>query len=438
MSQGVVDELENENKSMVTLSVDKLKVGITCGNPLLDETGVLLLGEGAAITEEVIAGLMDRGIQEISVHPDDARRMAGEAPRPKVVAPRSRTEPRAPSGQHPSTWRPGVPLKAALVDRRGQRLDSGRTQQLSENLAAARGSFEVLQMQVTSQKMQTIQAVSELSNAFAMSIVDDHDQTVGELVRPSGVYSLTDRSVKLSVLGMAVATEMSLDGPGVLEVGTAGLLHDVGLYSMEPELSCPGRKPLTDQQMWEFRKHPIESANALRDVSDVPHSVLMAIEQVHEQHNGSGYPFGIEGKRIHVYARILNVCDTFLQLTMGTAYRKALVPHDAMGLLLHQARYGLFDPKVIHAFLRTESLFPLGSRVELSNGRTADVIRRPLHGYASPVLQDDQGDLVDMNDTSIEIVRPLPDDNCDQVRLSVDEMQSLHWNPSDELVLADH
>ena len=38
------------------------------------------------------------------------------------------------------------------------------------------------------------------------------------------------------------------------------------------------------------------------------------MEQVHEQFDGSGYPRGVKSHRIHNYARILNVVDSYLQL----------------------------------------------------------------------------------------------------------------------------
>ncbi|MEM6364655.1 MAG: HD domain-containing phosphohydrolase [Planctomycetota bacterium] len=423
----------------VYLSVDQLKVGVACSHALYDEQDQLLLGAGTRITSELIQGLKDRNIRELAVSPADARLMESGGPSGKRSrpAPRRTTHASRNSGDIASAWRKGVPLKSALVNRHDEPLDEGRREKLHEHVQVAHERIESLRDNLIQEKMRTIEAMQDLSSAFAMAMVDDHDQTVGELVRPAQQFSLIDRSVRLAVLGMAVATELELDGPNVLEVGTAGLLHDIGLFKMAPEFSDPGRERLTNEQMWEYRKHPLVSSAALKDVSDVPNSVLISIEQVHEQFDGSGYPFAMDGKRAHVYARILNVCDTYLQLTIGTKFRKPLVPHDALGLILHQARFGLFDPKVVHAFLRTESLFPLGSRVELSTGQVADVIRRPLHGYATPVVQEVGGDRISMENQSIQIVRPVCDDESGQMRLTVEEMQTLRWNPADELIIDD-
>ena len=426
----------------VEVSVDHLEVGAVCRFPLEDDQGQLLLGAGTAITQALIEGLHARGITELAVHAEDVDALRSKSSSRKKKA--SKPAPNA-SGvpkdrdiiqnEHPSKWPKGVPLKDNLVDRHGEPLDSSRREVLRGHVKLARDQFEQLRLDIEDKKSKTIAALADLSGAFAAAMVDDHDQTVGDVVVAGESLSLTDRSVKLGVLGMAVGTELGLDGPSILEIGNAGLLHDIGLYSMDPSLIVPGRGPLSEEEMWEYRKHPINSANALKEVSSVSHSVLLAIEQVHEQYDGSGYPFGIEGKRANIYARVLNVCDTYIRLTHGTSFRKALVPHDALGLILHEARFGLFDPQVIHAFLRVESLFPLGSRVAIQDGPNANVIRRPVDGYAAPVLETDDGERIDLQFEPEMRLQPICDPNRNQQRLTQAEMQALRWTPADELLL---
>ena len=97
----------------------------------------------------------------------------------------------------------------------------------------------------------------------------------------------------------------------------------------------------------------------------------------------------------------------------------AFFPHDALGLLLHQAGRGLFDPRVIKAFLHIESLYPLGSIVELASGEMARVIRRPRSGFADPVLQSIEGttNRFGLWEKPWSCV-PVCDPDVDQIRLS--------------------
>lgn len=425
---------------MVLLPVDELQVGAICRSPLEDDNGLLLLGAGTTITAELIQGLRDRDIDELAVRADELDALsrtdqdAGRKKRPNVRSKKKSDRPF--QSAHPSKWPKGVSLKENLVDRHDEPYNHSRRQVLQGHVKLARDQFEQIALEITEQKTQTVEALSDLSGAFASAIIDDHDQTVADVVAADSSISLTDRSVKLSVLGMAVGTEMGLDGPTILEIGTTGLLHDIGLFTMDPNLTVPGRGPLNDEEIWEYRKHPTVSSTALQEASSISRSVLNAVEQVHEQYDGNGYPFGVEGKRIHTYARILNVCDTYLRLTLGTSFRQALVPHDALGVMLHQAQYLVFDPKVIRAFLRVESLFPLGSQVRVGDDILADVIRRPRDGYAHPVLQTEDGERIDLHQQPEAMVRPVVDPSVNQTRLTQAAMRQLRWSPADELMLA--
>jgi hypothetical protein len=163
----------------------------------------------------------------------------------------------------------------------------------------------------------------------------------------------------------------------------------------------------------------------------------MAIQQVHEQFDGSGYPYGVKGRRIQVYARILNVVDTYLDLASTMPHRQAIVPHDALGFMLHQASRGMFDPQVMRAFLSIETLFPLGSMVELNSGEIAQVIRRPRNGFASPVLLGPDGKRIELeSQTEVKVVRPACDPGIDQMRLTKEMMQSSNWHPASNPVVA--
>lgn len=424
---------------MVSLPIDELRVGAICRFPLEDDNGLLLLGAGTKITAELIQGLKDREISELAVSPDDiaslSRQDSGAEVRRKAHVRPKKSSASVFQAEHPSKWPKGVPLKENLVDRHHEPYNQSRREVLRGHLKLARDQFEQIGLELTDRKLQTVQALSELSGAFATAMVDDHDQTVADVVAAEGSISLTDRSVKLGVLGMAVGTEMGLDGPSILEIGTTGLLHDIGLFVMDPALNVPGRGPLDDDEVWEYRKHPTVSVSCLQEASKIPHSVLTAIEQVHEQYDGSGYPFGIEGKRINVYARVLNCCDTFLRLSLGTSFRKALVPHDALGLILHQARHQIFDPDVVKALLRVESLFPLGSQVCVGGDVIANVIRRPIKGYAHPVLQTADGERINLENQSEATIQPIANPALNQTRLSVQAMERLRWSPADELLL---
>ncbi len=406
----------------VPISIDELSVGTICSYPVAGDHGVLLLGANTRITQQVISGLRDRGIRSIEVDPRDLAALRGTSGKSRKA---TSNRARMPVGQ----WIQLKPVKEILVDRYDEGLSEQRAKRLGAAMKQAKKRMDELKEKVSTTRIRSVSQLVEVSDGYARAIVDDHDQTVGAVGVTDSQFDADERSVRMSALGMAVAIELGMDGPQMLEVGVAGLLHDIGLYAMDTVLLDRDRQ-LTEEQWWEYKKHPNVSVECIADAIDVSESVQLAIQQVHEQFDGSGYPRGLKGQRIHINARILNVVDAYLRLTTAAGQRSAIVPHDALGLILHLASRGLFDSAVIRAFLGIETLFPLGSSVEISNGQQAQVIRRPRSGFAAPVLISEDGTRIEMETTSLEIVRPVCNPQANQMRLMPEQMLASSWHPA--------
>ncbi|WP_197231621.1 HD-GYP domain-containing protein [Novipirellula artificiosorum] len=415
----------------VSVSVDQLRPGVTCSHAIEDDAGILLLGSGTRITEQVIAGLLDRNVSSIEVHPSDLAALTGNPRSGAKAAAKPQRE--TPSG-FTGVWEPNVALKEFLINRFDEPLSEKRTASLQRGLVGARARFDQLQQMLLDHDAHSINPITTISEAYARAMLDDHDQTVGVIGGPDANHDLTRRSVRFAVLGMAVGTEMGLDGPTTLEIGLTGLLHDIGLLVMDPKLRDPSSN-LSSEDRWEYEKHPLISKDSIANLRDIPHSVQLAIQQVHEQFDGSGFPRALRGPRIHLYARVLNVVDAYLQLTTPASNRCAILPHDALGLILHHAGRGIFDPQVIRAFLKTESMFPLGSLVELRSGQQATVIRRSPDNYAAPVLVDADGERLDATVQENQIARPLAVPGIPQMRVPVSQMASITWNVAENLLM---
>ena len=75
------------------------------------------------------------------------------------------------------------------------------------------------------------------------------------------------------------------------------------------------------------------------------------IRHHHERWDGNGYPDGLKGTDIPLYARILNVADSFHAMVSDRPYRKAL-PIEVAIEELKKNSGTQFDPQLVEAFLR--------------------------------------------------------------------------------------
>lgn len=152
-----------------------------------------------------------------------------------------------------------------------------------------------------------------------------------------------------------IARAIGLGSKEIERVGVAALLHDVGKIHevFAPILRKPDR--LTSEE-WEIMKtHPIKSAELAQHVSQLK-DVLPALRNHHENWDGTGYPDGLAGEEIPIYARVIMFADTIDAMTTDRPYRAALGEREVKAELFRM-RGRQFDPQICDALLASP-LFP--------------------------------------------------------------------------------
>jgi putative nucleotidyltransferase with HDIG domain len=101
-------------------------------------------------------------------------------------------------------------------------------------------------------------------------------------------------------------------------LGTGGLLLDIGMTTI-PEEIIEKRDSLTEEEYKTAKTHVISGVDMLQGNNFHP-NVIRMIEQHHERIDGSGYPQGLRGDHIHMYAQIAAVADTYDAITSERPY----------------------------------------------------------------------------------------------------------------------
>jgi HD-GYP domain-containing protein (c-di-GMP phosphodiesterase class II) len=186
---------------------------------------------------------------------------------------------------------------------------------------------------------------------------------------------------------MAIAVNMGYDKQTLMELGIGCLVQDVGMLMVDRR-AYDSNRILTPDEFAEVTKHPVLTFEVLNKLMDwVPVSSRMVAYQVHERCDGSGYPRGRQATQIHELAKIAAVADVFVALLSSRPHRSPMIPYYAVEKIVFDAKNGLFDPDVVRALLKTVSLFPIGSWIELSDGRVGQVIRSSGDHWARPVVE---------------------------------------------------
>lgn len=127
----------------------------------------------------------------------------------------------------------------------------------------------------------------------------------------------------------------------------AAILHDIGKIGI-PESILNKRDSLTEDEYEIIKRHPEKGSEILRPIEQLTHS-LPGILHHHERYDGQGYPFGLEGEDIPLFARIIAVADTFDAISSTRAYRESKSMENAMEIL-EKAAGNQLDPGIVHLF----------------------------------------------------------------------------------------
>jgi HD-GYP domain-containing protein (c-di-GMP phosphodiesterase class II) len=153
----------------------------------------------------------------------------------------------------------------------------------------------------------------------------------------------------------------------------AALVHDLGMFLL-PEQMLDEAGRWSPDQLDRMRGHPKMGADLLRQAAPEEPWLPEVVVQEHERMNGTGYPQGLQGAQIHEFALIIGMGDILDAMLRARLNRKALMPHEAVRLLLAREKTG-FPTRAFKSLLNQFSLFPVGTWVKLSSGEIGEVVR---------------------------------------------------------------
>ncbi|MCG8653143.1 MAG: hypothetical protein MI861_25105 [Pirellulales bacterium] len=193
--------------------------------------------------------------------------------------------------------------------------------------------------------------------------------------------------VHVATIAMCIGIEAGLTKSNLIDLGVGCLLHDSGMHQIGLQ-PFAAKSKLSSSALRLLADHPVHAVEfAARCQGGVSEASMLVLYQMHERLDGSGYPRGISATAIHPLARIAAVADAFVGLSAPRPHRLGIQGYHVMTHLLDEMKEGKFDPKVIRALLRTTSLYPIGSYVEVSNGQVGRVIRAFEGEYDRPTIE---------------------------------------------------
>lgn len=206
-------------------------------------------------------------------------------------------------------------------------------------------------------------------------------------------------SVNVAILSVVIGMGMGYTNEDLVDLCSAAIFHDLGKLSISKDiLNKPGK--LTPEENELLRSHSQMSYDILKEKWNIPSRVKAAVLSHHENEDGSGYPNGLTGDNIHMFAKIIHVADVYDALSNERAYKKAYSYSESLEYLMGGCGT-LFDQTVVQAFMDKVPVYPKGVSIILSDGREAIVVENHLGNPLRPTVRFLDGTEMDMSDPSV-------------------------------------
>ncbi|MBI2355183.1 MAG: response regulator [Deltaproteobacteria bacterium] len=156
---------------------------------------------------------------------------------------------------------------------------------------------------------------------------------------------------RISELSLLLASLAALPAEECEELHHCAALHDVGKVGIPDRILLkPGK--LEEMEFTIIKQHTVIGGKILSEADRFPclRAGQIVALQHHEKWDGSGYPAGLKGAAIHIYARIVMIVDVFDALTSERPYKKVFSIDKALGIM-REGRGTFFDPDLLDLFL---------------------------------------------------------------------------------------
>jgi putative nucleotidyltransferase with HDIG domain len=152
-------------------------------------------------------------------------------------------------------------------------------------------------------------------------------------IRRHDYYTFT-HSVNVCTFLISLAQSLGIDDRKTLfEIGEGGLLHDLG-KSRIPSSIINKQGQLTSSEWEIMRQHPQLGVQIALETRDIAPISVTIIGQHHERRTGKGYPAGLKGMELDLYANMASIVDVYDAITTTRSYSQARSAIDAAKFLL--------------------------------------------------------------------------------------------------------
>jgi HD-GYP domain-containing protein (c-di-GMP phosphodiesterase class II) len=218
--------------------------------------------------------------------------------------------------------------------------------------------------------------------------------------------------LNVSILCMFVSSKLGYSQEEVLELGIAGLFHDIGKLAVARKI-LKKKSKLREDEFYRMKHHTTRGAEILMKYTDALGRLPTVVAYEHHlRYDMKGYPQLAFSRKPHTVSMIVSLCDVYDALAQRRSYKKDFPPKKIYNIMM-EGNGTAFDPELLEDFFRVLGVWPIGTIVALNNRRIAVVrktnqkdIFHPTVEVITPKKRREVIELADENN-KLEIIKSL-------------------------------
>ncbi len=174
-------------------------------------------------------------------------------------------------------------------------------------------------------------------------IISETMEMFAEMIDAKDSYT-RGHSVRVAYYAKEIGRRMQMDDEEIDTLGYVALMHDCGKMGIpdsvlsKPDILGPDEKKV-------IREHTVIGGKMLENFTSIDGIKEGALYH-HERYDGSGYPLGLKGEEIPLFARIICIADSFDAMNTNRCYQD----HRNTEVILQELRKNAgtqFDPDIV-------------------------------------------------------------------------------------------
>lgn len=161
-------------------------------------------------------------------------------------------------------------------------------------------------------------------------------------------FETEDHTRRVVAMTMQLARRLGVPEHEMIHIRRGGELHDIGKIAIPDDILLK-KGPLTKDEWAIMQQHPMIAVEIMSVIPQIERAMVIPRSH-HEKWDGSGYPEGLKGESIPLFARIFAFADVYDALTSDRPYRRAWSRTDALAYILNESGRR-FDPSIVPVFI---------------------------------------------------------------------------------------